>query len=91
MAVCLFFVNGSWQYTLYLLHDSNIWPEDTVHQLKINSNNIKAIFPASGGRVEMTVYGVFQSRCFLLILYRERQILKQIKFWLSLLLTRANG
>ena len=33
---------------------------------------------------------VFQSRDFLLILYRERHILKLIKFWLSLL-TRVMG
>ena len=61
-----------------------------VYQLKIKSKNIKSIFPASGGRTEMIVHRAFQSRGFLLILYRERQILKLIKFWLSLLLTRAN-
>ena len=61
------------------------------HQLKIKSKNIKAIFPASGGRTEMIVLGVYQSRGFLLILYRERQILKLIKFCLSLLKQELMG
>ena len=68
-----------------------IWTEDTVYQLKIKSKNIKAIYHASGGRAEMIVSGAFQSRGFLLISYRERQILKLIKFWLNFLLTRGNG
>ena len=80
MAVCMIFTSRFKYLT-----------EDTVHQLKIKSKNIKALFPASGGRAEMIVCGAFQSRGFLLILYRERQILKLMKFWLSLLLTRANG
>ena len=67
------------------------WTEDTVYQLEIKSKNIKAIFPASGGRTEMIVRSTFHSRGFLFILYRERQILKLIKDWLSLLLTRGNG
>ena len=67
------------------------WTEDTIYQLIIKSKNTKAIFPASSGRTEMIVLSVFQCRGSLLILYRESQILKLIKFWLSLLLTRANG
>ena len=67
------------------------WTEDTLHQLKIKRKNIKAIFSASGGRTEMIVHSALQSRGFLLVLYRERQILKLVKFWLGLLFTRANG
>ena len=68
------------------------WTEDILYQLKIKSKNIKAIFPASGGRAEMIVRGVFQSRGFLLILYRERQILKTTKVLVKpFFLTRAKG
>ena len=65
----------------YLIFTSlfKYWTEDTVYQLKIKNKNIKAIFPASDGRAEMVVRGVFQSRGFLLILYRERKILKTNK------------
>ena len=86
MAICIFFLSMVHGNIYDLLHDSNIG-------LKIPyiNQNIKAIFLASGGKAEMIVCGAFQSRGFLLILYRERQILKLIKFWLSLLLTRANG
>ena len=52
------------------------WAED--YRTSIKSKNIKAIFPASGGRAAKIVQGVFQNRGFLLILYRERQILKVI-------------
>ena len=71
---------------IYMIFTSwfKYWTEDTVYQLKIKSKNIKAIFPASGGRAEMIVRGAFKSRGFLLILYRERQTLKLVKFWLSL-------
>ena len=47
--------------------------------MKIKSNNIEVIFPASDDRTEMIVRGFFQSRGFLLILYRDRQILKTNK------------
>ena len=47
--------------------------------MKIKSNNIKVICPASDDRTEMIVRGFIQSRGFLLILYRERQILKTNK------------
>ena len=50
--------------------------EDTVYQLKIKSKISKQHFLHLGA--EMIVPGVFQSRGFLLILYRERQILKLI-------------
>ena len=90
MSICIFLsmVHGN-----YMIFTSQFkyWTEDTVYQLKIKSRNTKAIFPASGGRSEMIGPGVFQSRSFLLILYRERQILNLRKFWLSLLLTGANG
>ena len=66
---------------IYMIFTSGFkyWTEDTVYQLKIKSKNIKAIFPASGGRAEIIVLGVFQCRDFLLILYRKRQILKTNK------------
>ena len=48
---------------IYMIFTSwfKYWTEDTVYQFKIKSNNIKAIFPASGGRAEMIVRGAFQS------------------------------
>ena len=90
MATCMF---CQWFMAINMIFTSrfNYWTEDAVYQLKSKSKNIKAIFPASGGRAKMIVRDAFKSRGFLLILYRERQILKLIKFWLSLLLTRANG
>ena len=90
MASCNF---CQWFMAIYMILTSSFkyWTEDTVYQLKIKSKNIKAIFPASGGRTEMIVRSAFQSSGFLFILYRERQILKLINIWLSLLLTIANG
>ena len=57
MAICNFY---QWFMAIYMIFTSwfKYWTEDTV------SKNIKGIFPASGGRTEMIVLGVFQSRDF---------------------------
>ena len=93
MAICIFLsmVHGNIHDIYFMIQ--KYWTEVTVYQLKIKSKIFKyqSKISCNGGRTEMIVHGVFQSRGFLLILYRERQILKLIKFWLSLLLTRENG
>ena len=40
---------------------------DRRYRISIKSKNVKAIFPASGGRAEMIVRHAFQSRGFQLI------------------------
>ena len=79
--IWLFCIFCQWFMAKYKISTSGLkyWTKDTVYQIKIKSNNIKVIFPASGGRAEMVVCGFFQSRGFLLILYRERQTLKTNK------------
>ena len=67
--IWLFCIFCQWFMAKYMIFTSSFkyWTDDTVYQLKIKSKNIKAIFPASGGRAKMIVCGVFQSRGFLLI------------------------
>ena len=56
--IWLFAFVCQWFMAIYMIFTSwfKYWTEDTLYQLKIKSKNIKAIFPASGGRAEMIIW-----------------------------------